>query len=126
MSKTKIDVEINRLEKKVAMLKRTKEILSINNPSFEEHVMILYIEHRGVSKVFDLLNQKGYRVEGPRGRRKYTSNDVTLLLEVAVENNNFDLNIRQLVMKMMQRKHIHISWIDLLIEITKEIFEECQ
>lgn len=121
MSKTKIDVEINRLEKKVLMLKRTKEILSIKNPTFEEYVMILYIEHKGVSKVFDLLNQKGYRVEGLRGSKKYTSNDVSLLLEEAVENNSFDLKLRQLVKQMMRRKHMHISWIDLLIEITEEI-----
>lgn len=126
MSKTKIDVEINRLEKKVQMLKRTKEIVSIKNPSFEEQVMILYIENKGVSKVFNLLNQKGFRTEGIRGIKKYTSNDVTKLLEAAVENQAFDLKLRMLVKRMFSRKHMHISWIELLIEITEEIYKECQ
>lgn len=121
MINERINKERDALLSRIQLLDKLDQITDIENENFETMVMLIYLDKEGVSQTYTILNDLGYRVPSPRGERKYTSNDVTALLEANLDNKKINGNLRYLVNGMMTRKHKHISWMDLMLKIVNEI-----
>ncbi|OPY24878.1 MAG: hypothetical protein A4E23_00210 [Methanomethylovorans sp. PtaU1.Bin073] len=75
-----LDERITKLENELNHLKQMKEIAHTDSANVQEHALKLYIQLQNVQQVARALNDEGYKVDNGKDGRKYTSNDVSNIL----------------------------------------------
>jgi hypothetical protein len=80
-----------------------------------KYIYSKYIDLGGVAKVADHLNEQGYRLKGTTGNRKYTSSDISMLIEQQ-NPEGVPEELNKLVKEMFGHRKLYMKWHVRLIE----------
>lgn len=106
---------IKNYEKDLFALKAIDIIIGCPEELNTRHIYSKYIDMGGVLKVANYLNEQGHRVKGSTGSRKYTSADISIL----IENQNPEgvpEELNKLVKEMFGHRKLYMKWHVRLIE----------
>ena len=94
-------MHVDDIKNKIKVYEKLLEMIDISPSSLEEEIFLMYAQFGKVTEVARHLNDKGLRLEGMYQRtRKYTSDDVTRVLEDKRYKDLINLKLYKLVLKI--------------------------
>jgi translation initiation factor 1 (eIF-1/SUI1) len=98
-----------KIEELEVVRNKLKELLQRDSKSTEEKILQKYIELQHAAKVAEYLNNEGYRIKsnGKLGERKYTSNDVTSIIDI----NETESDIFHIAKSLYRFNTGKVAWI---------------
>lgn len=121
----KIDLEKvkeNR-NKTIKSLQMIEEISNIQARNLIELIFQKYAELEGATNTAQYLNDKEYRIDGIKKKRKYISSDIIAVLEDESNYSLVDKRILFVALGIKKQTSRYRNWQNKMINICEEYFE---
>ena len=110
-------ITVDTLDEKIIELEivrnKIKEALTLECKGLENTALQKYIELQGAMKVAEYLNNEGYRIRsnGKLGERKYSSNDVTDIINTPDKDSEADRTLLAIAKALYKFNVSKAAWI---------------